>query len=494
MAVLTPLAAVMLCAALMLCAFGAAVSAEPNATVTVSTASAHPGDSVQVTLSISDVGPIGGLGFYLRYDDSVLECTDAAEQGFLPEMDMHTANKEVVNRPNEIWVTGLSLNGVSGNGVITVATFKVKENAPLGLAAIEFTERTQELYGLTTDEVYSLNTVNGGVQVVSAETPVENTTVLPPPATQAPTVAPAPTEPPRTVPGGGVIVSDAHGSDVTFPDGSQVTVAPSQTLLRPDGAVETQENGDPLLVNGVAAVISSAQVSPGGTVTLTLSLTDVQQLAALDIRLAYESEAMKFMGGEFTGFVAESMKTNNIVSGTPQTGDEIWLTAANSDGVSGYGVIATLEFRVYSDTPQGQYAVGFSGESRLATGMASLIPCENIAGTVTVSGDPIPGFTRSGGGGFPTVAVVLMVIGAVIIAAVVVVIIVLRKKGIIGGKPKPAAPAPKSWAKDVSGEDPESLVREPDSAESPESPEQAQAPGDVQKAPDPPDFPVSPKD
>ncbi len=459
--------AAVLCAMALLCcpALAAAVSAAGSATVTVGTVSAHAGDTVEVPLSISDVTAVGGLGFYLKYDGNVLECTGASAQGILNAMELHTANAKPVEHPNEIWVTGLALNGVTGDGVIATMTFKVKENAPQGVSAIQFTDKTQELYGISPDDVFSLTTVNGGVQVVSGDAPADNPPIPTdaPSATQAPvTQSPAsPTEPPRTSPqGGGIVVTDASGQNVTRPDGGDVTLAPSQTLVDSNGAVETTPEGDQLLVNSVAVLLGSGTVQPGGTVTVPLSVTEVKQLAALSVRIRYDTEHMKFIGGQLKGFVAENMAMKDLVSDTQEVGDKIWITAVDSEGVSGEGVIAELQFQVYSDTPAGTYTIDFDEPSQLLLRQATEIPSEDIAGEITVAGEAVGSFYRDKGG-MPGWGIALIAVGAVLLVAVVV-LVVLGRKGILRLHKAPSRVLPPqkrapqkspAYSADISGED-----------------------------------------
>ncbi len=419
------------------------VSAAQSATATIETVSAKPGETVSLVFSISQVDRIGGVGFYLQYDGSVLECTDAVKEGLVSQMEMSSANFAPVGHPNEIWLTGMSLNGVSGSGSLMTVTFRVKENAVSGFSAVTFTDKRQELYESDGNTQVDITPVNGGVQIAADAgedpTPATDSKTSTTADGQSVTTAVSPVvpstvpQPAPTTDGGAIVVTDASGEAVTRPDGAVVTVQPEVTVTRPDGTVETGTDGQTLLVPGAALVLSSADINPGGTVTLTLTLSGVTDITNISIHLAYDTKSMAFMGGEFTGFVQQSMSMTKVVGSTPdqpapEAGDEIIMTAANSTPVSGSGVIAELQFRIYSNTPSGSYAVTFSQPPQLLMSMAAQIPTEGVAGTVRVEGEAQGGFENSAGA-LP--AWVYVIIGIAAIAAIAVIVSVIRKKSML---------------------------------------------------------------
>lgn len=456
-------AAAALCLLLCLSAASAGlsvVSAAQAATVTVETVSAKPGETVSLALSISQVNQIGGAGFYIQYDADVLECTDAVKEGLLSQMEMSSANSAPVGHPGEIWLTGMSLNGVSGSGNLMTVTFRVKDDAASGFSAVTFTDKKQELYESDGNTAVDITQVSGGVQIVAggAEDPTPTTEQQPTTPTQAPltttaassvtTVAP---QPAPTVSGGAIVVTDVNGAAVTRENGATVTVQPEVTVTRPDGTVETQAGGEELRIPGAALVLSSEKTNPGGTVTMKLMLSEVTDITNISIHLAYDTKSMAFIGGEFTGFVRESMSMVSVVGSTPEqsapaAGDEIILTAANSTPVGGSGVIAQLRFRVYSNTSAGAYAVTFSQSPQVLMQMAAQIPTEGIAGSVVVEGEAIGGFDNPSDG---LSVWVYVLIGIVAAAAIVVIVLVIRKKASVPQKTAASAASGEALREDL---------------------------------------------
>ncbi|MBQ9414339.1 MAG: hypothetical protein IJU16_04340 [Clostridia bacterium] len=426
---------------LLLCLSGMAVSAEGDAKVMISTASAKPGETVSIDLSIQCDQTFGALGFYLTYDAQALECVSAEEKGVLAKMGMSTVNTSPNGQTGEIWVTGMSLSDMQGDGPIATLTFRVKEDAATGWSQIAFSEREQEWYQASGNSTVAIpfSMTNGGINITTdggQDTPTAVTTAEPnsdPEETQAPATvssqsnATTPTSAPVTQADGSIAVTNAAGQAVTMPDGSAATLAPVATLLGASGTAATQANGDVLEAAGVGVLVEGGTVQPGGKATVKLSLTEVPDLASFQVRLAYDATHLNYLSGKLVGFVAD-MPNAAIVTGTETVGNDILITAMNTSGVSGSGVIAELEFQVYSDTPAGTYAVTFAKGSELYTTEMGLYTATEIPGAIQVEGAIIPGFERVAENGGGMLWLWLLIGGLAIVGVIVGVIMAARKK------------------------------------------------------------------
>ncbi len=390
------------------------VSAAPSATITVGTAAAAPGDTVTVTLSVSQVTEIGAVGIYLKYDTAVLECLSAEAVGIMNNMDTNTANTKPANRQGEVWLTGMCLAGISGEGELMTMTFKVKDDAPEGLSTIGFVDdKPNQLILLDTSLVTATN-VTGGVAVTSkAATP--DTTTPTTAATTAQAVTTAQGATPGTTTAQGGVTTPTTNAPITRPGGETVTVS-QVTVVGADGTVVTTPQGDPVMMQSTAVMVDKVSAMPGDRVTVDVALTAVSNVTVMGIDVSYDAQALSFVGGEMIGFAAAEMNAANVM------GDQegvIVISGTDPIGVSGEGAVARLTFEVKRSVKAGEYRLELSPAPIFMTKDAMQVPVVTYAGAVQVEAD-------GASGGW-----VLAVVGAVAAAgalATVLVILSRRKK------------------------------------------------------------------
>ncbi len=432
-----------LLAVCLLAALACPTLAAPIATFAIGTVDAAPGQTVTVPLSITQVSGIGAISAYLYYDTAVLECVDAKASGIMLDMDMCDANPTPIGKPNQVAVTGMSLGGVAGSGDILLVTFKVKANAPAGLSTIGFApDWAPELLTADTSITaleYTLK--DGGVNVKAGggEAPVATTTSLPAAAaTATPTSADAPAQTNAT--------TAATEAPVvpTLADGQTVALT-EQTAVDVRGEVVTQPNGEAVKYQTVAVMLDEVAADPSGTATLTMSMSAVENLTMMIVDVSFDTEAFEFAGFTTEGFAKEM----NMVNAVEAKNGTVTLTASDTEGVSGSGIVATLTFNVKSTAKGGEYRFAMKDETVLIAGEVEL-PFDTYTGVVTVSGE-----TKAVD---PTYVVVGIVV-AVAAAIVVVLTVVTKRKKAAAPAETTAQPeaqpetAEKSDLTDISGEE-----------------------------------------
>ncbi len=425
------LSAVLLAVCLMLLA-ACPVFAEPVPTFAIDTVPARAGDTVTVTLSLTQVSGISGIAAHVTYDGAVLECLGAKTCGFVNNMDMADANPNPIHATNEVWLSGLSLSGVAGSGAIMEMTFKVKENAPAGLSVIGFSSTwAPELLGNDADaEVLEYTMKQGGVQIgsdapaVTTQATAAATTAAPDVSTAAGEVTTAPTKAPA-VP--------------TLPNGSTVAVT-EETAVDIDGNVVTQPNGEAAVFQTVALMLDEVTAAPGEQVTLKLSLSQVSDLTAMIVDVTFDEQAF-----EYVSYTVEELgKEMNMVQVQDAENGMITVSGTDPEGVSGGGAVIALTLKVKNDTKAGEYRFAVADTSSLLMDKVAL-PYKGYTGIVTVSGDSV-------GGG---ISVRGMVIGAVVVvAAIGVILLVVFRRKKSPQTPHTAAPTPpQENVNDISGEE-----------------------------------------
>ena len=125
----------------------------------VSTAEAHRGETVNVTVSIKNNPGIVSAKVKVAYDTNVLELTDKAEGAFAGVTYGPVGSPFTVN-----WVD--TIHGLNNtNGVLATLTFKVKDAAAFGQSAITLTFDPNDVFDLNYDNV-AFTSTNGAVNVV----------------------------------------------------------------------------------------------------------------------------------------------------------------------------------------------------------------------------------------------------------------------------------------------------------------------------------------
>lgn len=330
-----------LAALVMTCLFCLAVlpvTAAATVTLTVSTAAAAPGDTVTVSLSASQIDGLAAIGVHLVYDDAVLECLEATAQGLMKDMDMNEANTEPIGYSSQVWLTGMSLKGVSGSGEIMTVTFRVKDDAPEGMTTIGFADDYDTELITPTYEYIDCSLAEGGIVVdrdVSSPTAAAEATTSNAKTTAAP---------------------DSASAAPTTPNGETVTLT-SQPVFNTNGDAVVDDSGEPVMMSEIAVMVGNAAADPGETVTVPISISEATGLTGLSISLAYDTEQLTFVDGSCVGFVKDSMSVSFVNENNEGI---VSIGATDSQGADGSGVIAELTFKVNKTAKAGHYALSLN--------------------------------------------------------------------------------------------------------------------------------------
>ena len=91
----------------------------------------------------------------------------------------------------------------------------------------------------------------------------------------------------------------------------------------------------------------SVQGQPGDYLYFPVTAEDLENLAALELSIYYDSQALEFMSCDNGWLLEEALTSTNHRSG------EITLTAVSIGGISGSGELLYLSFRVKEGCPRG---------------------------------------------------------------------------------------------------------------------------------------------
>lgn len=149
----------------------AAFAASP--TIGISSAEAQPGDSVDLTVSITGNPGITSIDFSVQYDAKQFELT-AKKNGKLLGGTMNSQTLDKV--PYYCgWINSLQKENCKDDGVLITLTFKVKDGAVNGKQEISFTQSSVTGYDADIKAV-SFTPENGYIEVKNGKEPAKPST------------------------------------------------------------------------------------------------------------------------------------------------------------------------------------------------------------------------------------------------------------------------------------------------------------------------------
>ena len=137
-----------------------------DGTITASTETAKPGETVNVTITLGEHPGLVSLQIEVGYDADALTLTGVTDAGNLSTFEVDT-NNLTPNPFTLTWNGDLLKSNITYTGVIATLTFKVKEDANPGDQVI--TIRSFDAMNYDTDDVF-FNDVNGKVTVTHDHT------------------------------------------------------------------------------------------------------------------------------------------------------------------------------------------------------------------------------------------------------------------------------------------------------------------------------------
>lgn len=105
----------------------------------LSEATAHPGETVQITVSVQNNPGIVSAMLKIGYDASVLTLIGIENSGLLTGADFYAGNDTTANPYTAFWVNSLAQQDYTQNGTLATLTFKVADDAPAGATQVTIT-------------------------------------------------------------------------------------------------------------------------------------------------------------------------------------------------------------------------------------------------------------------------------------------------------------------------------------------------------------------
>ena len=134
-----------------------------DGTITAGTASAKPGETVDVTITLGEHPGLVSLQIDVGYNADALTLTGITDEGKLSTFESDTSNL-TANPYTLTWNGDLLRANITYTGVITTLTFAVKENATPG--DYDITIRSYDAMNYDMDDLYFEN-INGKVTVTA---------------------------------------------------------------------------------------------------------------------------------------------------------------------------------------------------------------------------------------------------------------------------------------------------------------------------------------
>lgn len=153
--------------------FYATAASAASPTVGISSAEAQPGDSVDLTVSITGNPGITSIDFSVQYDAKQFELT-AKKNGKLLGGTMNSQTLDKV--PYYCgWINSLQKENCKDDGVLIILTFKVKDGAVNGKQEISFTQSSVTGYDADIKAV-RFTPENGYIEVKNGKEPAKPST------------------------------------------------------------------------------------------------------------------------------------------------------------------------------------------------------------------------------------------------------------------------------------------------------------------------------
>lgn len=149
-------------------------SAANTPTISVSSGTAEPGETVTLDVSITNNPGITVMKLSLTYP-SDLELTKVEETGFFEDCTVTHSDKSTAKPYILYWHGDLLKENITANGNIVKLTFKVKDSAKAGNYGVSVTPSDGEVYNADLEDVLFTSTT-GKVKVVIPETTTAKTT------------------------------------------------------------------------------------------------------------------------------------------------------------------------------------------------------------------------------------------------------------------------------------------------------------------------------
>ena len=299
-------------------------------TLSIGEYSAESGETIDVEVILSDNPGIIALSFDVEYDSERLELIKAEDGKILGTSTSLFGNDTTANPYRLCW-DDLSTENNTGNGTVATLTFKVKEDAPSGIASVGLILNQGSTFNVDMEDVAF--TTESGVINVTGNQAQETTT-------------------------------------------TQITDITTTTTVTTDN--DTTES--PKLS------IKSTSAESGETIDVEVILSDNPGIIALSFDVEYDSERLELIKAED----GKILGTSTSLFGNDTTANPYRLCwdDLSTENNTGNGTVATLTFKVKEDAPSGIASVGLI----LNQGSTFNVDMEDVAfttesGVINVTGN-----------------------------------------------------------------------------------------------------------
>ena len=164
------LAMVLALSVLITSAFSVTAFAADKGKITVSSANAKAGDTVDITVSMTENPGIATADFEVKFDTAALTLTKVKDEGFISENDAQNAGQahsdQLVSPYHFSWCNDLAKANITKIGKMVTMSFKVSEKAKDGTYNITVDAKNVEIYDNDIKDV-GFEFVNGAITVSS---------------------------------------------------------------------------------------------------------------------------------------------------------------------------------------------------------------------------------------------------------------------------------------------------------------------------------------
>ena len=166
------LAMVLALSVLITSAFSVTAFAADKGKITVSSANAKAGDTVDITVSMTENPGIATADFEVKFDTAALTLAKVKDEGFISENDAQNAGQahsdQLVSPYHFSWCNDLAKANITKIGKMVTMSFKVSEKAKDGTYNITVDAKNVEIYDKDIKDV-GFEFVNGAITVGSTK-------------------------------------------------------------------------------------------------------------------------------------------------------------------------------------------------------------------------------------------------------------------------------------------------------------------------------------
>ena len=296
--------------------------------LSMTSAVAPPGDSVNVQLTIRDATGITGGDILIRYDSSVVAVGQVKATSLLSGM-LFIVNTDILG---QIKIAIASADSIlSGSGAMVDIELMIDTNARAGTKTVLELDDSTVLYSESSAEV-PISLINGIITIAGTKGDVNGDGVIK--SNDGITAL--------QIAAGKLIPTDYQKWAADMNNDGRINSADAILVLQKAAGKEAPAIGPIASARPITVALEQIHGTSGGNVTIPLRIDSTDALAAGDILITYDSSSLRAV--EVAALNDMMMADNIDVPGL------IRISFASIDGIHG-NEIANITFDMLSDTP-----------------------------------------------------------------------------------------------------------------------------------------------